>query len=70
VRVVPWFPPIYSDRAAGGRALAGAVAGLALLGQEADGIVCPSPLHEIAVVGQAYESFDPLEEWYVAGLLQ
>jgi hypothetical protein len=31
--------------------------------------VCPHPLEEIAVVGQAYDSFDPLDEWYVAGLL-
>jgi hypothetical protein len=23
----------------------------------------------ISVVGQAYDIFDPLEEWYVAGLL-
>jgi predicted phosphoribosyltransferase len=45
------------------------VAGLALVRQEADDVVCPSPLEEIAVVGQAYESFEPLEEWYVAGLL-
>ena len=27
------------------------------------------PLEEIAVVGQAYDIFDPLDEWYVAGLL-
>ena len=26
-------------------------------------------LEEIAVVGQAYDIFDPLDEWYVAGLL-
>ena len=45
------------------------VAGLALVRQEADDVVCPSALEEIAVVGQAYESFEPLEEWYVAGLL-
>jgi hypothetical protein len=24
---------------------------------------------QIAVVGQAYDSFDPLDEWYLAGLL-
>jgi hypothetical protein len=36
---------------------------------EADEVVCPHPLEEIAVVGQAYDSFDPLDEWYVAGLL-
>jgi putative phosphoribosyl transferase len=47
----------------------GHVAGLALLREEADLIVCPHPLEEIAVVGQAYDSFDPLDEWYVAGLL-
>jgi putative phosphoribosyl transferase len=43
--------------------------GLARLEQEADVVICPHPLTEIAVVGQAYESFDPLEEWYLAGLL-
>jgi hypothetical protein len=32
-------------------------------------VVCPHPLEQIAVVGQAYDSFDPLDEWYVAGLL-
>jgi putative phosphoribosyl transferase len=47
----------------------GHVDGLALLRDEADLIVCPHPLEEIAVVGQAYDSFDPLDEWYVAGLL-
>src|SRR5437763_14972449 len=30
MRVVRWFPPLYDDRAEGGRALAGAVAALAL----------------------------------------
>jgi putative phosphoribosyl transferase len=43
--------------------------GLARLREEADLVVCPHPLEEIAVVGQAYDSFDPLDEWYVAGLL-
>jgi predicted phosphoribosyltransferase len=47
----------------------GHVDGLALLRGEADAIVCPHQLTEIAVVGQAYEAFDPLDEWYVAGLL-
>jgi predicted phosphoribosyltransferase len=47
----------------------GHVRGLARLGAEADLLVCPHPLEEIAVVGQAYDSFDPLDEWYVAGLL-
>ena len=47
----------------------GHVDGLALLRDAADLIVCPHPLEEIAVVGQAYDSFDPLDEWYVAGLL-
>ena len=47
----------------------GHVDGLARLRAEADRVVCPHPLEEIAVVGQAYDSFDPLEEWYVAGLL-
>jgi putative phosphoribosyl transferase len=45
------------------------VDGLARLGPEADEVVCPHPLEEIAVVGQAYDIFDPLDEWYVAGLL-
>jgi predicted phosphoribosyltransferase len=45
------------------------VEGLARLREEADGVVCPHPLEQIAVVGQAYDSFDPLDEWYVAGLL-
>ena len=43
--------------------------GLARLRREADLVVCPHPLEEIAVVGQAYDIFDPLDEWYVAGLL-
>jgi putative phosphoribosyl transferase len=43
--------------------------GLARLREEADVVVCPHPLEEIAVVGQAYDIFDPLDEWYVAGLL-
>jgi predicted phosphoribosyltransferase len=47
----------------------GHVDGLARLRDEADEIVCPHPLDEIAVVGQAYDIFDPLDEWYVAGLL-
>jgi putative phosphoribosyl transferase len=47
----------------------GHVHGLARLGSEADAVVCPHPLEEIAVVGQAYDIFDPLDEWYVAGLL-
>src|SRR5207247_5471013 len=43
------------------------VAGLARVREEAYDVVCPSPLEEIAVVGQAYDSFEPLDEWYVAG---
>ena len=43
--------------------------GLARLGGESDLVVCPHVLDEIAVVGQAYDIFDPLDEWYVAGLL-
>jgi putative phosphoribosyl transferase len=45
------------------------VRALALLEQEAETVACPHPLEEITVVGQAYDSFDPLDEWYVAGLL-
>jgi putative phosphoribosyl transferase len=47
----------------------GRVDGLARLEGEADAVVCPNRLEEIAVVGQAYDIFDPLDEWYVAGLL-
>src|SRR5438067_7983077 len=47
----------------------GRVDGLARLRAEADLVVCPQRLEEIAVVGQAYDSFDPLDEWYLAGLL-
>jgi putative phosphoribosyl transferase len=47
----------------------GHVRGLARLAGEADAVICPHPLDEIAVVGQAYDIFDPLDEWYVAGLL-
>lgn len=47
----------------------GHVDGLARLREEADEVACPHPLEQIAVVGQAYDSFDPLDEWYVAGLL-
>lgn len=47
----------------------GHVDGLARLRDEADEVVCPHPLEQIAVVGQAYDIFDPLEEWYVADLL-
>jgi len=45
------------------------VDGLRRLAEVADEVVCSHPLEEIAVVGQAYDSFDPLDEWYVAGLL-
>jgi putative phosphoribosyl transferase len=48
----------------------GHVDGLTRLAGEADLVVCPHQLEEIAVVGQAYDSFDPLDEWYVAGLLR
>jgi putative phosphoribosyl transferase len=48
----------------------GHVDGLERLRPEADAVVCPHPLEEIAVVGQAYDIFDPLDEWYVAGLLR
>jgi putative phosphoribosyl transferase len=47
----------------------GRVDGLARVGEEADEVVCPHPLEEIAVVGQAYDAFDPLDEWYVGSLL-
>jgi putative phosphoribosyl transferase len=47
----------------------GRVDGLARVRAEADEVVCPHALDEIAVVGQAYDVFDPLDEWYVGGLL-
>jgi len=43
--------------------------GEALVDLLVDLVVCPHPLEEIAVVGQAYDIFDPLDERYVAGLL-
>jgi predicted phosphoribosyltransferase len=48
----------------------GRIAGLTRIREEADDVVCAHPLDELTVVGQAYEIFDPLDEWYVAGLLQ
>jgi putative phosphoribosyl transferase len=45
------------------------VRGLARIHQEADDVICPHALEAIAVVGQAYDSFDPLDEWFVASLL-
>jgi predicted phosphoribosyltransferase len=48
----------------------GQVEGLGRMRDEADAVVCPHPLEEIAVVGQAYDIFDPLDEWYVADLLR
>ena len=48
----------------------GHVDGVARVRAEADRLVCPHPLDRIAVVGQAYDIFDPLDEWYVAGLLE
>jgi putative phosphoribosyl transferase len=47
----------------------GHVDGLARLREEADLVVCPHPLEEIAVVGQANDIFDPPDEWYISGLL-
>jgi putative phosphoribosyl transferase len=47
----------------------GRVDGLARVRGEADEVVCPHALDEIAVVGQAYDVFDPLDEWYVGALL-
>jgi putative phosphoribosyl transferase len=47
----------------------GRVDGLVRVGGEADEVICPHPLEEIAVVGQAYDVFDPLDEWYVGALL-
>ena len=47
----------------------GRIDGLARVRDEADVVVCPHVLEKIEVVGQAYDSFDPLDEWYLAGLL-
>ncbi|HVM17517.1 MAG TPA: phosphoribosyltransferase family protein [Gaiellaceae bacterium] len=47
----------------------GAPRGLARVAAEGADVVCPHVLEQLAVVGQAYELFDPLDEWYVAGLL-
>ena len=47
----------------------GAPRGLQRVAAEADEVVCPHVVGELAVVGQAYDVFDPLDEWYVAGLL-
>ena len=47
----------------------GRVDGLERIRAEADAVVCPRPLEQIAVVGQAYEIFDPLDEWYIGALL-
>jgi putative phosphoribosyl transferase len=47
----------------------GRAEGLERVRAEADVLVCPHPLEVLAVVGQAYDIFDPLDEWYVAGLL-
>jgi predicted phosphoribosyltransferase len=43
--------------------------GLARVREEADAVMCPHAFEELAVVGQAYDVFEPLDEWYVAGLL-
>jgi putative phosphoribosyl transferase len=43
--------------------------GLERLRAETDEFVCPNRLEDIAVVGQAYHVFDPLDEWYVGALL-
>jgi predicted phosphoribosyltransferase len=62
-------------RAAGAAFVAAAVPvaaprGLDRVSAEADAAVCPHVLDELAVVGQAYQLFEPLDEWYVAGLLR
>jgi putative phosphoribosyl transferase len=61
-------------RAAGAERVVAAVPvshvdGLRRLQEVADEVVSPHALEQIAVVGQAYDSFDPLDEWYVAMLL-
>jgi predicted phosphoribosyltransferase len=47
----------------------GAPRGLERVSAEADAVICPHVPAELAVVGQAYHLFEPLDEWYVAGLL-
>jgi predicted phosphoribosyltransferase len=44
--------------------------GLERVRAEADAVVCPHVVEQLAVVGQAYHLFEPLDEWYVAGLLE
>jgi putative phosphoribosyl transferase len=61
-------------RAAGAAFVAAAVPvaaprGLERVTAEADAVVCPHAVEKLAVVGQAYHLFEPLDEWYVAGLL-
>jgi len=61
------------DRAVGRLVAAtpvGHLRGLERIATEADDVVCPHPLEQLAVVGQAYDSFDPLDEWFVAALLR
>jgi predicted phosphoribosyltransferase len=43
--------------------------GLERVSAEADAAFCPHVVEGLAVVGQAYHLFEPLDEWYVAGLL-
>lgn len=43
--------------------------GLERLHAAADLVICAHRLDDVAAVGQAYSSFEPLDEWYVAGLL-
>jgi putative phosphoribosyl transferase len=63
-----WARDVYVERLIAATPV-GHLRGLARIREEADVVVCPHPLEEIAVVGQAYDIFDPLDEWYVAGLL-
>jgi len=44
--------------------------GLERVRAEADAVICPHVVEQLAVVGQAYHLFEPLDEWYVAGLLE
>jgi putative phosphoribosyl transferase len=61
-------------RAAGARSVSACVPvaatkGLGRLEAEGVPVLCPEPLPGLEIVGQAYEMFDTLDEWYVKGLL-
>ena len=44
--------------------------GLSRAAEVADAVLCPHVLEALEIVGQAYEDFEALDEWFVAGLLE